>query len=67
MRSKEPSPSARRQGGVRMSDWIGYLIHCSICEAAGFAKKPETVCPNCIGYAYGTEPEDFLPLGEVQG
>lgn len=50
-----------------MSDWIGYLIHCSICEAAGFAKKPETVCPNCIGYAYGTEPEDFLPLGEVQG
>jgi hypothetical protein len=50
-----------------MTDFIGYLIHCSICEAAVVAKKRETVCPGCIGYAYDTEPEEFIPLGEVRG
>ena len=50
-----------------MSDVIGYLIHCSICDSTVLATKKETVCPDCLDFAVGDAGEDHLPLGEVQG
>lgn len=45
------------------SNFLGYLIHCSLCDSTVLSRVKESVCPDCLEFATDA-PKPTLPKVE---